>query len=83
MTWFLIIWVSWSCPGGLFAPAWPPASRPIVCAPRPELQILSTEDAAQRAVRAAGRAGAPRLYSCRWLRCREQRVIWNETVTFN
>lgn len=83
MTWLLVAWISWVCPGGgWLAPAWPAKLRPLVCAPqaRQELYDPARAAAARRRVQDLGPDAA--LYSCRGLRCLGPVSIWTQDVKF-
>lgn len=78
MSWFLVLWVGYSCPGGMLSGLVPVTARPYVCAREPRSEILTRRSDAERKVRDVG-PGA-RLLSCRGLRCSEVRVTWSQVA---
>lgn len=73
MTWFLILWVAYACPGGfLVSGAIPAGAKPLACQARPEWAL---ETRPERALKRAKEAGCgARVFSCRNLKCEERRV---------
>ncbi len=82
MTWILVAWISWTCPGGPISGLVPAAARPLVCrpAPRHELYDPARRPRAQARVRELG-AGAE-LRVCRGLRCSDNLADWTTDVKF-
>lgn len=81
MTWYLVAWVAWSCPGGwLGSLAVPAAARPLVCRAEPRYLVTANREHARRQVRAEGPSAA--LSRCRALRCTPQPVTWTTVAQF-
>ena len=80
MIWYLVTWISFACPGGLLAPAWPAAARPYVCARVTKHEIYSRREDADRQVRSVGQAAAPAMAWCRNLRCWDKTIEWKTTA---
>ena len=78
MTWFLVLSIGMTCPGGLLSGLIPAAARPYVCSREPRAEIFTRQADAHRRVRELG-PGA-RLLACRGLRCEERRVSWSQVV---
>lgn len=74
--WWLVAWISFSCPGGMLAPAWPAAARPFVCTRVTARAIYSRREDADRQVRSVGQVAAPTLSWCRNLRCWDKQIEW-------
>lgn len=74
MTWWLVVWVTYSCPGGLFGGLVPTSARPLVCAQITETAVVSSRRKAHRAVKKAGCSAAPSLYWCKGLKCYEKEI---------
>jgi len=74
MTWFLVSWIAYSCPGGLFGKLVPEAVRPIVCELAVETEIHSDKQRAYRAVAKAGCAARPTISWCKGLKCHAKKV---------
>lgn len=75
MTWYLVAWISWTCPGGFLSGLWPAAVRPMLCQPKPESRVVSGPREARGLV-----APGARLYQCGGLKCRELSVVWSSVV---
>lgn len=77
MTWYLVAWVSWTCPGGMLSGIWPAAARPLICAPHAEDMLCSRRADAERKVRELGPGAGVRLFAFRGLRGREIDLTWS------
>ena len=82
MTWFLVTWITWSCPGGLLSGLVPAAARPLVCAPEVKREPYDKLARAQDRVRAIGPGAAASIDQVRGLRLKSQDVTWTQTVNF-
>ena len=83
MTWFLVVWVAWVCPGGSwFAPAWPAKLRPVVCSPTARYELYDPARAAKARQRVAALGPDAALYTCRGLACRGPISSWSSVVTY-
>ncbi len=78
MTWYLVLSIGLSCPGGMLSGFIPQAIRPYVCTREPRAEIIPREADAHARVRQIG-PGA-RLMACRGLRCRDVRVEWSQVA---
>ena len=73
MTWFLVLWISWVCPGGwLGAKTIPAEHQRFVCTAKPDWTVESNREHALKKVRQAGCQA--RFFECHGLRCREKEV---------
>lgn len=50
-TWYLITWISWSCPGGILSGLWPEQAKPLLCTPQPQLELETRPDQALKRLR--------------------------------
>ncbi len=78
MSSYLVLWIAFSCPGGLLSGLIPAAARPYSCARAPRAEISPREHDAHRRVRELG-PGA-RLLACKGIRCSERRVTWEQVA---
>jgi len=83
MTWFLVLSLSWTCPGGWFSGLVPPAARPLICKPKIERTSYDRLQAARDRVRAIGPDSAAILTQVHGLRLQDQPVTWETVVKFN
>lgn len=72
MTWYLILSMSWTCPGGLLSGLWPAQAKPLICQPKPERFIETRPDLALRRVQESEKS---RIWKCVGLRCGELEVV--------
>ncbi len=80
-SYFLLAWVSWTCPGGwLGGGLVPRAARPLICQAKPEVSYFSGREAAVRKVHDLGPDVEARLLWCRGLRCWERSVKWSPVL---
>jgi hypothetical protein len=75
----LVVWISWTCPGGLLSGLWPAAARPLVCRPVAAHEIYDPARQHQ-AERRALELGAD-LQACARGRCRSIKKV-TTSVTF-
>lgn len=80
LTWFLVIYFSYTCPGGFLSGLWPAAVKPIVCKATPDYYMISSLELARKKIREKG-PGA-RLLGCRGLRCVDHDFEWKNVVKF-
>ena len=82
MTWYAVAYLAWACPGGWLGRLVPAAARPLVCSPRPAVELYdpARAAAARRRVSALGPPAA--LYACRAGRCRGPLSSWSSAVNF-
>lgn len=80
MTYWLILHLTYACPGGWLGGAIPAAVRPYVCSQRPAHEFAGHRAEAVRRVRELGPGARTRLYWCRGLRCWERAVRWVPTL---
>jgi len=90
MTYFLVLSVAWACAGdrrvlGLpIRPIWTEARRAAaaagLCDPRPDVELFSSRSGALRRLEELGPDAAPRLLSCRGLKCSNEAVEWRHTL---
>ena len=74
MTWYLVAWVAWNCPGGwLGNAAIPAAARPLACQPAPRTAFAANRREAVRLL--LDHPGAT-LEWCERLRCRPRSAEW-------
>lgn len=78
MTWLLVSWIGWTCPGGLLAGFWPSSAKPLVCQPKAETAIYTQGAQAYRKVREIG-PGA-RLQGYQGLKGRDIPIRWTTTA---
>ena len=82
VNWFLVSWLSWSCPGGWFSGAIPQAVRPFVCKPEIKRESYDRLQRAQDRVRQLGPDATASLDQVTGLRLKSQDVIWTQVVNF-
>lgn len=78
MTYWLILSIAYSCPGGWFSGAIPSQARPFICQRQPSHSFAGHATEAVRQLKALG-PGA-RLFACRNLRCQEREVRWSTVL---
>ena len=78
MTWYLIIALSYSCPGGLLSGLWPAQAKPFICQSNPTQYIETKADQALKRVRESEK---PRIWKCKNLKCSELDI--ETTVSIN
>ena len=78
MTWYLVLSIGLSCPGGLLSGLIPQAVRPFVCAREPREEIIPREADAHKRVRELG--PGVQLRACKGLRCRNVPVTWSQVA---
>lgn len=82
MSWFLVSWVAWACPGGWFAGLVPPAARPLACKPQVRQEAYERLKYARARVAALGPENHPSLTLVQGLRLTERPVTWATAVKF-
>jgi len=82
MTWFLVSFLAYNCPGGWFGGLVPEAVRPLVCKPEIRTEPYDRLWRAQARVKALGPAALPRLTRVKGLRLAGLPVIWTQEVRF-
>lgn len=80
MTYWLIVYIGFACPGGWFSSLIPAAARPVACKAKPEQEFYSSRKLADKRVLDIGPSSATRLFECKAFRCREKDVDWTPTV---
>ena len=79
---FLVSWIAYNCPGGLFGSMVPVAARKFVCRPEPRLEAYERLAHARARVVALGEASSPRLTLVQGLRLTDRPVVWRNKPKF-
>ena len=74
MTWVLVTWLAYSCPGGPLGHLLPNALKPFACTQTVEVKVIGNKKRAYHAVEKAGCAARPRIFWCKGLKCYEKKV---------
>ena len=82
MTWILVVWLGYSCPGGWFSGLVPLSVRPLVCAPAVELERFDPAQRERAHARVREQGQGARLFRCDVRRCREIPVRWRTETLF-
>lgn len=82
MIWYLILFVGYSCPGGILGGLIPDAARPLICRQEAKQEIYDPArfEKAKARIRELGESSV--LFSCRGLKCKEIRVVWTTSARF-
>ena len=80
MSYYLVAWIAFSCPGGLLSGLIPGAARPLVCSREARVELIPRKADAERKVRELGPGAASRLWWCRGLKCSDVKVSWESVV---
>lgn len=74
MHYFLVVYLSWTCPGGWFS-GWVPTSlQPLVCEAGPEVETYDRLDRAMKRITDLGEDAE--LMECYGLRCKNRPIAW-------
>lgn len=82
MTWILVAWLGYSCPGGWLSGLVPLPVRPLVCAPAIELERFDPAQGERARARVLEQGQTARIFRCDPRRCREIPVRWRAEATF-
>jgi hypothetical protein len=77
---YIVAFVSWSCPGGWFSGLVPEKVRPFACDAQAQVEVYDRLNAAK--VRVFERGPSASLMACRGLRCKKVPVVWVTEPTF-
>lgn len=80
MTWFMVTWLAWSCPGGWFSGLVPAPARPLLCQPRTEHQVYTRPQEAYSQIERLGPGSASTMTEYHGLRRKDHRIIWASYV---
>jgi len=80
MTYYLVLIVAWTCPGGWFGGFIPAKARPLICEYRPEAIFFDRQDRAR--ARAIKEGPGSRLLSCKGFRCIDS-LTWKQIPQFS
>ena len=79
MTFYLVAFAAWACPGGPFS--WLIPAKPLLCEPAPaKVERFDRLDKARARVRALGPGAS--LTACDADRCRDLPVVWPRLPVF-
>lgn len=82
MTWFLVLSLGWTCPGGWLGGFLPAPARPLVCKPALRREAYDQLQQAQDRVRALGPDAVPVITQVRGLRLHDLPLAWETTAKF-
>lgn len=82
MTWYLVSFLAYSCPGGWFEGLVPEQARPFVCKPEVRMEAYDRLGRAQDRVKALGPSSLSRLTTVKGLRLAPLKVEWKQIVEF-
>jgi len=77
VTYFIVTWVEYTLPGGLFGKFIPDHLHPILGEARPQIKVHTQRQDAFRHVRRLGKSAHPRLYWCENLKYHEKDIDWS------
>lgn len=79
---FLVTWVYWTCPGGIFGGLVPDKLRPLVCHADAGAEVFQDSDKAEARIKTLGPDASPQYYAIYDGRLTPQSVTWTQTVSF-
>lgn len=82
MIWTAVLWISWTCPGGLLGGFVPAAARPLLCAPAPRLELYDPARRGRAEARVRDLGAGAEIRACRGLRCSSNLADWTTDVKF-
>ena len=82
MTFFLVSWVAYTCPGGWFGGLVPAQARPLVCQPSAKVESFDRLERARKRVVELGKESAPKMTEVRGLRLIDLPVTWVTEARF-
>lgn len=81
MTWYMVAWLSWACPGGWFSGLVPAPARPILCKPCIEHKVFDRASDAYVKIESLGPGTGATLTEYRGLRRKDRSITWAAYVT--
>lgn len=83
MTWYLLTWLAWTCPGGPLGGLVPAPARPLVCRAEPRLELYDPARLERAKARTRELGCSAQLRRCRGLVCSSNMVSCETVMTFN
>lgn len=81
LTYYLIVYLAYSCPIGFMQGMIPKSVLPIVCEQTTEAELIAgRKEAYKKAEEMALKERAPKLYWCKGLKCREREISVTKSV---
>ena len=82
MTFYLVLWLGYSCPGGILSGFIPAAAKPLVCRSEAKYEMYDPAriEKAKSRIRELGPAAM--FFSCRGFKCENVAVAWTTSCAF-
>jgi hypothetical protein len=80
MTYFIVLWLAYACPGGILSGIWPEVAKPLICAPELKVERFSDRKQAESKIKDLGPMASSRIQWCKGLKCYDIKIQWESVV---